>query len=207
MSSSSSEEEAEKSSEGPSSSDEEKRRDREEFTRSRKDSASSADAARQLARELEESGTKGERTESAEVFHDVLRRIGSMGERGKNILRRLMDEMNARGAREGDTLRRLVNDTMNDGRLSSEAKRRRKRDLVLSSPLHRELTEEDADGEAPLEEVGRRRGGEGGIFLRRKFLEKFWLREVAKFPLSFRRRVCCVRTGSRRTAAPSTRPP
>lgn len=69
------------------------------------------------------------------------------------MLHRLMKEIDARNNTEGAALKRLVSETMNDKTLSSEAKRRRKRDIVLSSPLHRELTEDGDDGDAPLEEV------------------------------------------------------
>lgn len=90
--------------------------------------------------------------DSAEMFQDVLRKISSLGSRGRQMLRKLMDEIDAQGV-ESDALRRLVNETMNDEGLSGEAKRRRKRDLVLSSPLYRELAWEDENGDAPLEEV------------------------------------------------------
>lgn len=97
--------------------------------------------------------SENERVDSAEMFQDILRKIGSFGNRGRQMLRKLMDEIDAQSV-EGSVLRRLVNETMNDKRLSSETKRRRRRDLVLSSPLYRELTWEDDDDDAPLEEVG-----------------------------------------------------
>lgn len=89
---------------------------------------------------------------SAEVFRDVLDKITSLGYRGKKILRRLMDEIEKKGP-EGEALRQAVNKTMNDRTLSDAEKRRRRRDLVLSSPLHKELTEEDEDDDAAIEEV------------------------------------------------------
>lgn len=98
-------------------------------------------------------GKEANQTDSAEVFQDVLRKINSLGERGKQMLYKLMDEIDARNDAEGVVLKRLVNETMNDKTLSEEDKRRRRRDLVLSSPLHRELTEDDADADAAIEEV------------------------------------------------------
>ncbi|XP_026667108.1 uncharacterized protein LOC108622199 [Ceratina calcarata] len=88
---------------------------------------------------------------SAEVFRDVLDKINSLGYRGKKILKKLMDEIEKKGP-EGENLRRVVNETMNDRTLSDAEKRRRRRDLVLSSPLHSELTEEDEDDDAAIEE-------------------------------------------------------
>lgn len=101
----------------------------------------------------EQDESKAEQVSSAEVFQDVLHKINSLGDRGKEMLHRLMKEIDARNNTEGAALKRLVSETMNDKTLSSEAKRRRKRDIVLSSPLHRELTEDGDDGDAPLEEV------------------------------------------------------
>lgn len=108
--------------------------------------------ATQAAQAKEQAESENKQTDSAEMFHDVLRKISSLGSHGRQMLRRLMDEIDAQGV-EGDALRRLVNETMNDKRLSNEAKRRRTRDLVLSSPLYRDLTREDGDSDAPLEEV------------------------------------------------------
>ncbi|KAG7202886.1 hypothetical protein KM043_010034 [Ampulex compressa] len=100
--------------------------------------------------EAQKSLEEGE-VSSAEVFEDVLKKISSLGHRGKQILRRLMKEIEDTGA-EGEALRRMVNETMNDGRLSKAEKQRRRRDLVLSSPLHEELTEEDDEADAGIEE-------------------------------------------------------
>ncbi|XP_053985034.1 uncharacterized protein LOC128879681 isoform X2 [Hylaeus volcanicus] len=88
---------------------------------------------------------------SSEVFNDVLDKISSLGYRGQKILRRLMVEMEKKGP-EGEALRRAVNETMKDQKLSFEEKQRRRRDLILSSSLQRELTEEDEDGDAAIEE-------------------------------------------------------
>lgn len=107
--------------------------------------------AQEIVKKQEESETG--QMDSAEVFQDVLRKISSLGDRGKQMLRKLMDEIDARGT-EGDALRRLVNETMNDKKLSSEAKKRRKRDLVLSSPLYKDLMQDDEEGDTEIEEVG-----------------------------------------------------
>lgn len=107
--------------------------------------------AREIVKEQEESKTKQANFE--EVFQDVLRKINSLGDRGRQMLYKLMDMIDAKAGAKGVALKQLVNDTMNDKKLSSEAKRRRRRDLVLSSPLYQELTEEDEDGDAALEEV------------------------------------------------------
>lgn len=63
-----------------------------------------------------------------------------------------MVEIEKKGA-EGEDLWQAVNKTMNDQTLSDAEKRRRRRDLILSSPLHTELTEEDEDDDAAIEEV------------------------------------------------------
>jgi len=107
--------------------------------------------AREIGTEEEKSKTKQANFE--ETFQDVLRKINSLGNRGKQMLHKLMDTIDAQAGTKGAALKQLVNDTMNDKKLSSEAKRRKRRDLVLSSPLYQELTEEDEDGDAPLEEV------------------------------------------------------
>ncbi|XP_018317849.1 uncharacterized protein [Mycetomoellerius zeteki] len=106
--------------------------------------------AQEIVKEQEESKTK--QTNSEEVFQDVLRKINSLGDRGKQILHKLMDTIDMQAGAKGAALKQLVNDTMNDKKLSREAKRRRRRDLVLSSPLYQELTEEDEDGDAAIEE-------------------------------------------------------
>lgn len=105
----------------------------------------------EITRKQEES--KAEQITSAEIFQEILRKINSLGDRGRQMLRKLMDEIDARNNSKGATLKRLVNETMNDKKLSDEAKRRKRRDLILSSPLHKLLTEEDKDGDAALEEV------------------------------------------------------
>ncbi|CAL7950074.1 unnamed protein product [Xylocopa violacea] len=88
---------------------------------------------------------------SAEVFRDVLDKINSLGYRGKKILKKLMDEIEKKGP-DGESLRQVVNETMNDRTLSDAEKRRRRRDLILSSPLHKELTEENEDDDVAIEE-------------------------------------------------------
>ncbi|XP_077267479.1 uncharacterized protein LOC143900244 isoform X1 [Temnothorax americanus] len=106
--------------------------------------------AREIVKEQEESTTKQANFE--EVFQDVLRKINSLGDRGKQMLHKLMDTIDAEAGAKGAALKQMVNDTMNDKKLSSEAKQRRRRDLILSSPLYEELTQEDEDGDAALEE-------------------------------------------------------
>ncbi|XP_076234864.1 uncharacterized protein LOC143179487 isoform X2 [Calliopsis andreniformis] len=94
---------------------------------------------------------EGKEPTSAEVMQDVLGKINSLGYRGKKILRRLMDEIEKKGPEAG-SLRRVVNETMNDENLSASEKKRRRRDLILSSPLHKELTEEDEERDVGVEE-------------------------------------------------------
>lgn len=110
-----------------------------------------SNTAQEIMKEQEES--KAKRTNFEEAFQDILRKIKSLGDRGRQMLHKLMDTIDAQAGAKGTALKQLVNDTMNDKKLSSEAKRRRRRDLVLSSPLYQELTEEDNDGDAALEEV------------------------------------------------------
>jgi len=106
---------------------------------------------REIVKGQKESKTK--QTNSEEVFQDVLQKINSLGDRGKEMLHKLMDMIDTQTGTKGAALKQLVNDTMNNKKLSIEAKRRRRRDLVLSSPLYQELTEEDEDGDAAVEEV------------------------------------------------------
>ncbi|XP_076166911.1 uncharacterized protein LOC143146454 isoform X1 [Ptiloglossa arizonensis] len=87
---------------------------------------------------------------SAEV-HRILNRINSLGYRGQKILKKLMYEIEKKGD-DGEALRRVVDETMNDKKLTDAERRRRRRDLILSSPLRKELTEEDAVGDAAVEE-------------------------------------------------------
>lgn len=108
--------------------------------------------AEEIGKKQEES--KPKQMNSAEMFQDVLQKINSLGDRGRQMLRKLMDEIDTRSNSEGAALKRLVNETMNDKKLSKEAKRRKRRDLILSSPLQQQLTEEDEDDNAALEEVG-----------------------------------------------------
>lgn len=105
----------------------------------------------EIAKKQEES--EAEQINSAEIFQEILQKINSLGDRGRQMLRKLMDEIDARNNSKGAALKRLLNETMNDKKLSDEAKRRKRRDLILSSPLHKLLTEEDKDGDAALEEV------------------------------------------------------
>ncbi|KAL0118619.1 hypothetical protein PUN28_009354 [Cardiocondyla obscurior] len=106
--------------------------------------------ARKIVKEPEKSAIN--QTNFEEVFQDVLKKINSLGNRGKQMLHKLMDTIDAQAGVKGAALKQLVNDTMNNKKLSSEAKQRRKRDLILSSPLYQELTEEDEDGDAAVEE-------------------------------------------------------
>ena len=110
------------------------------------------DVVRNETSEKETKEIESKEPTSGEVFRDVLEKINSLGYRGKKILKKLMDEIEKKGP-EGEALRQAVNKTMYDHTLSNAEKRRRRRDLVLSSPLHKELTEEDEDDDAALEEV------------------------------------------------------
>ncbi|XP_078032859.1 uncharacterized protein LOC144467784 [Augochlora pura] len=94
---------------------------------------------------------KEEEPTSAEVVKEVLDRINSLGYRGQKIFKKLVTEMEKSGA-ETETLKRVVDETMKDQKLSEAEKRRRRRDLVLSSPLHKELTQEDDDEDAAVEQ-------------------------------------------------------
>ncbi|XP_029164286.1 uncharacterized protein LOC114935588 [Nylanderia fulva] len=131
----------------------------------------------EIAKKQEESPKQN----SGEVFQEILRKIISLGDRGREKLRKLMDEIDARSNSEGIALKRLVNETMNDKKLSKETKRRRRRDLVLSSPLHELLTVEDEDGDAALEEdtlqpdgIAEHRGSVNEATLNDRSNSEFW---------------------------------
>ncbi|XP_076637845.1 uncharacterized protein LOC143349998 [Colletes latitarsis] len=95
--------------------------------------------------------TKSTSEGSAEVLQEIMDKINSLGNRGQKILKKLMVEIEKKGT-EGEALRRVVDETMNDQKLSDTEKQRRRRDLVLSSSLREELTEEDEAGDAAIEE-------------------------------------------------------
>lgn len=85
-----------------------------------------------IIRENDNNSTVQPVQSSSEVFHDILSKITSMGDRGRRVLNKLMEEI-----KKNQTLK----DTMDN--------RRKRRELILSSPLNKELNEEvvqDEDG-------------------------------------------------------------
>ncbi|KAL7298526.1 hypothetical protein TKK_0008304 [Trichogramma kaykai] len=84
---------------------------------------------------------------SEELYEDTLKKIQALGERGKKVLDRLVHEINREDPRSEEAVRRTV-----DAVATKEEQRRRKREIILSSPLATELTEDDQDGDAAIEE-------------------------------------------------------
>ncbi|XP_046751667.1 uncharacterized protein LOC124414690 [Diprion similis] len=100
--------------------------------------------------------TTDTRLDSGEVFKDVLAKLRSLGPRGKTVLKDLMAEIGPERDATSEGLRRMVNDAIEDDGnvLSAEERRRRRRrrEIILSSPLNAELNEDDAEGDAAIEE-------------------------------------------------------
>lgn len=93
---------------------------------------------------------------SDEVFEEVLAKLQTLGIRGKNVLRKLIDEIGDDENPERNYLRKIVDDAVNNDRgngMSSEERARRRRDIILSSPLNAEFNDDDSDGNAAIEEV------------------------------------------------------
>ncbi|XP_024942141.1 uncharacterized protein LOC107269113 [Cephus cinctus] len=101
--------------------------------------------------ELAQQGVNNSGLTSAEVFQDVLKKIRLLGERGKHVLERLVNEIDNKKNDEAMALRKMAKEVMK-GNFSEEEIKRRKRDLILSSPLHDELTQDDSDRDAAIEE-------------------------------------------------------
>ncbi|XP_012256817.2 uncharacterized protein LOC105686493 isoform X2 [Athalia rosae] len=93
-------------------------------------------------------------TDSDEIFEEVLGKLHSLGSRGKNVLQKLMDEIEGEEDAESVAMRRIVDAAINgDGKpMSDEERARRKREIILSSPLNAELNEDDSEGDAAIEE-------------------------------------------------------
>ncbi|XP_046620096.1 uncharacterized protein LOC124305099 [Neodiprion virginianus] len=92
---------------------------------------------------------------SGEVFKNVLSKLRSLGSRGKTVLQDLMAEIGPERDASSEGLRRMVNDAIQDDGdvlTAEERRRRRRREVILSSPLNAELNEDDADGDAAVEE-------------------------------------------------------
>ncbi|XP_012272253.1 uncharacterized protein LOC105695339 [Orussus abietinus] len=104
--------------------------------------------------EISPGGNESDRSEapetaSGEVFREILGKLGSLGDRGKAVLKKLVDQMDEGRAKAGK-LRKMVNEAMVIK--DSKTLRKRKRELILSSPLGEELTQDDSEADAAVEE-------------------------------------------------------
>lgn len=83
-----------------------------------------------------------------EVFEDALQKINALGTRGKKVLNKLIQEIDHRDLQTEQMVKKVINE------VTEKEERRRKRDLLLSSPMGAQLSEDDEDGDAAIEEVG-----------------------------------------------------
>ncbi|OXU28371.1 hypothetical protein TSAR_006422 [Trichomalopsis sarcophagae] len=83
---------------------------------------------------------------SMEVFEDALHKISALGTRGKKVLNKLIQEINHRDPETEQMVKKVINE------VTEKEERRRKRDLLLSSPMGAQLSEDDEDGDAAIEE-------------------------------------------------------
>ncbi|XP_031785741.1 uncharacterized protein LOC100116714 [Nasonia vitripennis] len=83
---------------------------------------------------------------SMEVFEDALHKISALGTRGKKVLNKLIQEINHRDPKTEQMVKKVINE------VTEKEERRRKRDLLLSSPMGAQLSEDDEDGDAAIEE-------------------------------------------------------
>ncbi|XP_043475237.1 uncharacterized protein LOC122506891 isoform X2 [Leptopilina heterotoma] len=83
---------------------------------------------------------------SAEVFGEVMKKIVSQGERGKKLFQQLLSEI------DDEKLKQRLMIKLTSAAKIEEEKKRRKRDFILSSPLQDELSRDDEDEDAAIEE-------------------------------------------------------
>lgn len=84
---------------------------------------------------------------SVEVFGEVMRKIISQGEKGQKLFQQLLNEIDDEKLKQ-----RLAMKLKSTTKIENE-KKRKKRDFILSSPLHDELNRNDEDDDAAIEEV------------------------------------------------------
>lgn len=101
-----------------------------------------------------DSATQDPKQSSSEVFEDVLSRLQSLGSRGKTVLRKLMDEMGPEENEESEVIRNMISQVIEtDENMTDGERDRKRRQIILSSPLNQELNQDDSEGDAALEEV------------------------------------------------------
>lgn len=83
---------------------------------------------------------------SAEVFGEVMKKIVSQGEKGRKLFQQLLSEI------DDEKLKQRLTVKLTSASKIEEEKKRRKRDFILSSPLHDELSRNDEDEDAAIEE-------------------------------------------------------
>ena len=99
-------------------------------------------------KEIEKKIDEMEDPTSAEIFGEVMRKIISQGKKGKKIFQQLLD-----GIDDEELKQRLVGKMENLTKLEEEERKRKRRDLILSSPLRDELNKDDEEGDVAIEEV------------------------------------------------------
>lgn len=84
---------------------------------------------------------------SMEVFQDALQKISALGSRGKKVLNKLVQEIDHQDPKTEEMVKKVIHE------VTDREERRRKRDLYLSSPMGAQLSEDDEDDDAAIEEV------------------------------------------------------
>lgn len=84
---------------------------------------------------------------SVEVFQDALQKISALGQRGKKVLNRLIEEINHRDPATEQMVKKVIEE------VTDKEEKRMKRELFLSSPMAEQLAGDDEDGDAAIEEV------------------------------------------------------
>ena len=94
-----------------------------------------------------DSESSSTRPSSSEVYQDALKKLNALGERGKKVLDRLVKEINDRSPENEEVAKKIINE------VAVKEEKRRKRDLILSSPMSEQLSNDDDEADGAVEEV------------------------------------------------------
>lgn len=84
---------------------------------------------------------------SLEIFQEALEKLKNLGDRGKKYLNKLLEEVDNRDPATQKLVQNVINEAV------EKVQRRRKRELILSSYMGAELSKDDEDEDAAVEEV------------------------------------------------------
>ncbi|XP_058789879.1 uncharacterized protein LOC131663465 isoform X2 [Phymastichus coffea] len=82
---------------------------------------------------------------SKEVFEDALHKISALGQRGRKVLNKLIEEINHRDPETEQMVKKVIEE------VTDREEKRMKRDLFLSSPMAEQLSGDDEDDDAAVE--------------------------------------------------------